>query len=178
MSSSNPGRPNVEPALKLNFLSHGTLECRNLAETRRFYEEFFGFETVQTSKISVWCRLGGAHTYVCVQNPDKPKMALLGHNGIDVATDAEVDQAYQIVVRDAAKWGLYEISKPIIQHGSYSFYFWDRDDNCWEILSNPPGGYGWMFERGDQEGMGHLKRSFGRPALSVNNDQSGDNDGT
>jgi hypothetical protein len=39
------------------------------------------------------------------------------------------------------------------------------DENFWEILSNPKGGYGWMFERGDQEGMGHLKRSFERPEL-------------
>ena len=27
-------------ALKLNFLSHGTLESRDLAFSRRFYEEF------------------------------------------------------------------------------------------------------------------------------------------
>ena len=36
-----------EPTLKLKFISHGTLECRDLAFTRRFYEEFLGFEVVQ-----------------------------------------------------------------------------------------------------------------------------------
>lgn len=159
------GKLKVGPTLKLVLLSHGTLECRNLAETRRFYEEFFGFETVQTSKISIWCRLGGTHVYVCIQNPDKPKMSLYGHNGMDVPTDADVDKAYEVCLRDADKWGLHDITKPIVQHGSYSFYFWDRDDNAWEILSNPEGGYSWMFERGDQIGMGHLRNSFDRPKL-------------
>jgi catechol-2,3-dioxygenase len=37
------------PALKLRFLSHGTLESRDLAFSRRFYEEFLGLEIVQTS---------------------------------------------------------------------------------------------------------------------------------
>ena len=151
------------PTLNLKFLSHGTLECRDINFTRKFYEEFFGFETVLTSKISIWCRLGGQHVYVCVQTPEKGKMDFYGHNGIDVSSDAEVDEAYRLVLRDAEKWGLHEVTKPTVQHGSYSFYFWDRDDNCWEILSNPEGGYSWMFERGDQEGMGHLKKSFARP---------------
>lgn len=164
--STNAARPRVKPALDLKFLSHGTLECRDLAFTRQFYEEFFGFETVQTSKISFWFRLGGKHTYVCVQSKEKVKMGFLGHNGIDVASDVAVDRAYEICLRDAEKWGLHNLTKPMVQHGSYSFYFWDKDDNAWEILSNPPGGYDWMFARGDQEGMGHLKRSFERPQLS------------
>ena len=154
------------PALNLRFLSHGTLDCRNIERTRQFYQEFFGFETVRTSKVSLWLRLGGDHVYVVVQvSGERPPMPFLNHNGIDVASDAKVDEAFAIVNRDAEKWGLYKITKPTLQHGSYSFYFYDMDDNCWEILSNPKGGYGWMFERGDQEGLGHIKKSFERPAL-------------
>lgn len=156
-----------QPALKLKFISHGTLEVRDVDRSREFYEEFFGFETVRTSKVSLWVRLGGDHVYVAVKAPpgEKAVMPFLYHNGIDVESDAEVDEAYAIVMRDAEKWGLHDITKPIIQHGSYSFYFRDMDENFWEILSNPKGGYGWMFDRGDQEGMGHLKRSFERPSL-------------
>jgi len=46
-----------EPTLKLKFLSHGTLESKDLDFTRRFYEEFFGFQVVRPSKVSIWCRL-------------------------------------------------------------------------------------------------------------------------
>ena len=60
-----------------------------------------------------------------------------------------------------------KISKPHLQHGTYSFFFWDGDDNCWEILTNPEGGYSALFEQGDQHGKGHLDRNFKRPGVST-----------
>jgi catechol-2,3-dioxygenase len=155
----------IEPVLKLKFLSHGTLETRDIEFIRRFYEEFMGFEVVRPSKVSLWIRLGGQHIYAVVQVPEgkKGEMTFLNHNGVDVETDEQVDECHRIVVRDAEKWKLHKISKPMVQHGTYSFYFWDADGNSWEILSNPPGGYSWMFERGDQEGIGHMSRKFERP---------------
>jgi catechol-2,3-dioxygenase len=155
----------TQPTLKLKFLSHGTLECRDLAFTRKFYEEFLGIEVVQTSNISIWCRLGGQHVYVCAQTGRQEAMSFAAHNGIDVESDEKVDECHQLVIRDADTWKLDKISKPTLQHGSYSFYFWDADDNAWEILSNPPGGYSWMFDRGDQSGRGHISKAFERPKL-------------
>ena len=43
------------PVLKLNFLSHGTLESRDLTFSRRFYEEFLGLEVTQRTV----CPVGG-----------------------------------------------------------------------------------------------------------------------
>ena len=97
-------------------------------------------------------------------------MPFLNHNGIDVETEADVDECHRLVVRDAELWGLTRSAEPAVQHGTYSFYFWDADDNSWEILANPPGGYTWMFERGDQEGMGHMSRKFDRPASTLRKD--------
>lgn len=51
-------------------------------------------------------------------------------------------------------------TSPVEQHGTYSFMFWDMDDNCWEILSNPARGYMWIFDQGDLEGKGHFERGF------------------
>ena len=92
-------------------------------------------------------------------------MPLLNHNGVDVAADEDVRHCHDLVMEQAEQWGLHRIGKPRVQHGTYSFYFWDMDDNCWEIQSNPKGGYGWMFERGNQEGKGHLDPGFERPQL-------------
>jgi len=50
--------------------------------------------------------------------------------------------------------------KPSARHGTYSFLFWDGDDNAWEILSTRKGGYTWIFEQGDLEGRGHFERGF------------------
>jgi hypothetical protein len=159
----------VEPALKTKFYSHATLEAKDLAFTRKFFEEFLGFQTVQLAEVSFWARLGGDQIIVVVQSPAKKKdsMPFLNHNGLDVSTEAEVDAAYEIVKRDAEKWRLQKITRPVVQHGTYCFYFWDADDNAWEILSNPEGGYSWGFALGDQTGVGHMSRKFARPASTL-----------
>jgi len=165
-SVASPARPkNKEPALKLNFLSHGTLDSRDLDFSRKFYEEFLGLQVVQTSKISLLIRLGGDHVIAVVKSKKTGEMSLLNHNGLDVKTKEEVDEAHRVVMEQAATWKLTKISKPILQHGTYSFYFWDADDNCWEILTNPEGGYRWLFEIGDQTGKGHHDRNFKRPGV-------------
>jgi catechol-2,3-dioxygenase len=140
----------MEPALKcLKFLSHGTLEARDLDQTRAFYEECLGLQTIRTSKVSLMIRLGGNNTIAVVLNPKKAgEMPILNHNGLDVATRDEVDECYRVLQAGKEKWGLGQITKPADQHGTYSFYFSDLDGNWWEILANPPGGYSWMFTQG------------------------------
>jgi catechol 2,3-dioxygenase-like lactoylglutathione lyase family enzyme len=148
------------PAIKTRFLSHGTLGSKNLDATRRFYEEFLGLEVVRTSPVSLMVRLGGQHVYAVVYTKKKDRMPRIYHNGLDVESDTEVDEAWQSCNREAEKWGLHDITKPIARHGTYSFLFWDADDNAWEILSNPKGGYTWIFEQGDLSGRGHFDREF------------------
>ena len=156
-----------EPALKLNLLSHGTLDCRDIDFSRRFYEEFLGLEVVQTSAISLLIRLGSDHCIAVVKSKKVGEMNLLNHNGLDVRTKEEVDEAHRITLANAEKWKLTKISKPFLQHGTYSFYFWDADDNCWEILTNPERGYHWLFEVGDQKGKGHHDRNMKRPGVTI-----------
>ena len=161
MSAALDTKP--QPALKLNFLSHGTLESKDLDFARKFYQEFLGLEVVQTSPISLLVRLGGPHTIAVVYSKRVGEMNLLNHNGLDVRTRQEVDAAHRVVCAEAETWKLKKISKPVLQHGTYSFYFWDADGNCWEILTNPEGGYSWLVEKGDLAGKGHLDRNFARP---------------
>lgn len=146
--------------LKPTMISHGTLGSRDLEATRAFYTEFLGLDVVRTSPISMMVRLGTDHVYAVVQVKDKPDMGRINHNGLDVDSDEDVDAAYQSVLDHQENWGLHNATRPVAQHGTYSFMFWDQDENCWEILSNPPRGYNWIFEKGDQEGRGHLERDF------------------
>ena len=153
-------RNSTTPALKTRFLSHGTLGSRDLETTRKFYEEFLGLEVVRTSHVSLMIRLGGQHVYAVVLSKKKEPMPRIYHNGLDVDTDSDVDEAWRQCHAQAGKWGLHQITKPIARHGTYSFLFWDADDNAWEILSNPRGGYTWIFEHGDLAGKGHFERGF------------------
>ena len=146
--------------IKTRFISHGTLGSKDLDATRRFYEEFLGLEVVRTSPVSLMIRRGGQHVYAVVLTKNKERMPRCYHNGLDVDSDAEVDAAWRVCTDEAAKWGLHEITKPLERHGTYSFLFWDADDNAWEVLSNPKGGYTWIFEQGDLEGRGHFAKGF------------------
>ena len=146
--------------IKSRFISHGTLGSHDLEATRKFYEEFLGFEVVRTSPVSLFVRLGGKHVYAVVQSRHYKPMDRLNHNGIDVETDADVDEAWRLCHEQARKWGITRITQPVAVHGTYSFHFMDRDGNDWEILSNPEGGYTWIFDQGDQSGKGHMEKGF------------------
>jgi catechol 2,3-dioxygenase-like lactoylglutathione lyase family enzyme len=146
--------------LNTRFISHGTLGSTDLERTRTFYEEFLGLEVVRTSPVSLFVRLGGNHVYAVVLSKKYGPMHRLNHNGLDVDTDADVDEAHRLCTEQAEKWGITGITKPHAIHGTYSFHFVDVDGNDWEILSNPPGGYTWIFDKGDQEGKGHMDKAF------------------
>ena len=154
--------PATEP-LKLNFLSHGTLESTDLDKSRGFYEDFLGLEVIRTSPISLLLRLGGNNTLAVVEVKEKVPMPMLNHNGLDVSTKADVDTAHAACVAQTEKWGIKKVTRALDQHGTYCFFLCDPDENWWEILTNPKGGYSWMFERGEQDGRGHLDKDFERP---------------
>jgi catechol 2,3-dioxygenase-like lactoylglutathione lyase family enzyme len=137
-----------EPALKVRFLSHGTLEARDIDKSRRFYEDFLGLDVVRTSHKSLMIRLGGEHTIAVIRTINTAQRTVYTHNGLDVGTREEVDAAYRVVLEQRAQWGIAEVMAPADLHGAYSFYFKDLDGNWWEILTNPEGGYSWMFKKG------------------------------
>ncbi len=160
MSAEAKTEAPVRAAIKPKFISHGTLASRDLEKTRKFYEEFLNLEVVRTSPMSLMVRLNGQHVYAVVQSKEEFEMPRIYHNGLDVDSDNDVNEAHRSVIAAQDSWGLTRVTRPVAQHGTYSFMFWDFDGNCWEILSNPRGGYNWIFEKGDLEGRGHLDRSF------------------
>lgn len=120
--------------IKPYVMSHGTLECRNLAVSRKFYEEFLGLEVVQHSPVSMALRCGFKFHIVCVEVGDEVhSMSFLTHWGIDVRSRDEVDTAYQAAQQHREEYGIQKATEPVEQHGVYSFYLQDRDNNWWEV---------------------------------------------
>ncbi|MBV9013189.1 MAG: VOC family protein [Pseudonocardiales bacterium] len=137
----------TSPLVDIRFISHGTLDAVNLQESRRFYEEVFGFEVVQLSKISLLLRKGGEHTYVVVETgKEDHKMSLMNHNGIDVGSPEEVDRAHATLTAVKKKYRIRQIHPVRRQHGVYSFYLLDLDGNWWEIVANRVGGYSYTYD--------------------------------
>jgi hypothetical protein len=129
------------PALKFTFPARGTRQSRDLAFTRRFHDEFRGLQVVQTDQVSLMVGLGGKHRISVVYTKRPSEMRLLKHNGHDVETNDEVDATYKAVLAESEQWKPHNITKPVLQHGTYGYYFWDADKNYWETSANPQGRY-------------------------------------
>lgn len=137
--------------LKPYVLSHGTLECRNLRVSRKFYEEFLGLECVVHSPSSMVIRLGLKFHVVAVEVGDAMHPAeLLNHWGLDVGSKEEVDASYQKVLEYKDVYGIMEVKEPVARHGVYSFYFRDHDSNWWELQHYPGFIHDDMFDFGDR----------------------------
>src|SRR3979490_1375608 len=107
-------------------LSHGTLMCRDLAKSRRFYEEFLGLEVVRHARPAMMLRLRTGMYVVAVCTGEKvPNQHVLTHWGLNVVTRAEVDRAHAEAQRLKGTYGMQKINKVLERHGAYGFYFQD-----------------------------------------------------
>jgi hypothetical protein len=72
-------------------------------------------------------------------------MSMLNHNGFEVGSAEEVDQAHKLIMSVKDEWGL-KVMPPRTLHGDHTFYFLDFDGNWWEIVEVRKGGYVADFE--------------------------------
>ncbi|MEB3259764.1 MAG: VOC family protein [Cyanobacteriota bacterium] len=115
-------------------LSHGTITCRDLVKSRRFYEEFLGLEVVHHIQPAMVLRLATNVYIACVCLGEKaPPNTVWSHFGFNVASPEEVDRIHQEALRLMDDYELQHIDPPRPLHGAYSFYLQDRDTNWWEI---------------------------------------------
>jgi predicted lactoylglutathione lyase len=125
---------NQSSVVKPYLLSHGTLECRSLKESRRFYEEFLGLECVRHAQQAMHARCGIKFSIVCVEvGGDVKPMSVLNHWGLEVDSREQVEHAYKSALAMKDKYKIGKITEPSMRHGIYSFYLEDLDGNYWEI---------------------------------------------
>jgi catechol 2,3-dioxygenase-like lactoylglutathione lyase family enzyme len=140
----------TEKVVKPTHLSHGTLACRDLAASRRFYEEFLGLEVVRHARPAMMLRLNSSMYVVCVSiGENVPQTHLMNHWGVNVSSREEVDRAHEAAHRLKDAYGIQKIKAVRDFHGAYGFYLQDRDNNWWEIQHEPrrPDDF---FSKGDQ----------------------------
>lgn len=140
----------AESLVKTTLFSHGTMDVRDLAASRRFYEEFLGLECVQHHPFAMMVRKKQYFSVVAVQVGDKVKeLHVLHHWGVDVPSRDEVDRAHALAEQHKERYGIRKIMPVTDQHGAYSFYLEDRDSNWWEIQYVEDRFHDKMFDRGD-----------------------------
>src|SRR5437016_13994375 len=75
-------------------MSHGTMECYSLKESRRFYEEFLGLECVRHAKPAMVVRCGLEFQIVAVEVGNAvPPVNVLNPWRLDVGSNEDVHQA-------------------------------------------------------------------------------------
>ena len=147
----------IQPLNQPIILSHGTLECRNLANSRRFYEEFLGFECVRHSKRSLKIRKGGYWAIVCLERGDHVQPLRIGnHWGLDLDSREAVQRAHALATEHKEKYGIQKITKVTDDTDTYQPLF---HGPRWQLVGIPICGRGparsghgrndFHFERGD-----------------------------
>jgi catechol 2,3-dioxygenase-like lactoylglutathione lyase family enzyme len=145
---------NEKSVVRPYVMSHGTMECYSLKESRKFYEEFLGLECVRHAKPAMVVRCGLKFHIVAVEVGEAVHpVNLLNHWGMDVATKEQVDAAYENALKHKDKYKIRQVLKPVMQHGVYSFYMEDLDHNWWEIQHYPGFQNEDLFDFGDRFDM-------------------------
>ena len=140
--------------IKPYVMSHGTLECRSLKESRKFYEEFLGLECARHAIPAMVIRCGLKFHIVAVEvGENVHPLNVLNHWGIDVESREKVDEAYQNALKYQETYKIRQVLKPVAQHGVYSFYLEDLDHNWWEVQYIPGFQHEDMFDFGDRFSM-------------------------
>ena len=162
--------PERKSIIKPYVMSHGTLECRNLKDSRRFYEEFLGLECVRHAIPAMVIRCGLKFHIVCVEVGDNVHpLNVLNHWGIDVESREKVDEAYQNALKYKDEYKIKQVLKPVSQHGVYSFYLEDLDHNWWEVQNVAGFQHEDMFDFGDRFSMEDGTQMGDLKELSIKN---------
>jgi catechol 2,3-dioxygenase-like lactoylglutathione lyase family enzyme len=142
---------NRDSVLHPYMISHGTLECRSLARSKKFYEEVLGLECVVHSPTSMAIRCGLKFHITAVEVGDDLHPAnLLNHWGLDLESRDAVDKAHADIIAAKERYGIDEVRQPMERHGVYGFYLQDLDGNWWEIQHYDGFLHDDIFDFGDQ----------------------------
>lgn len=137
-------------AIRTTSLERGTFLTRDLAACRRMLEEVLDLECVRYAPKAMYVRERGhrkgepleGRPYLVLEVREVDEIpnpqAFLNHWGVFVASQTAVDLAYEAITKNKDRYGIGVVHKPKANHGAYSFYFADADDNWWEVEHRIP----------------------------------------
>ncbi|MDF2114752.1 Rieske 2Fe-2S domain-containing protein [Roseiarcaceae bacterium H3SJ34-1] len=132
---------------EIESFSHGTLECRDLEVTKRFYREFLGLHCVRMSKRVCWVWLGGEWLIACIgAGAFKQPQEKQNRFALRLESSQAVEAAYAAAVAAAEEWQLAAVEAVEGPEEFRSFLLNDMDGNWWEIYSRAGTRYDDIFD--------------------------------
>jgi catechol 2,3-dioxygenase-like lactoylglutathione lyase family enzyme len=134
-------------------VAYVTLESADLDATAAFYREFLGLEVALRDGALYSDGRGGVNLIVVPAEGEPLPQPVLNHHGLTLPEGdrAGVEFVHAMLLEHGERYGVRKTQKITEQHGSYAFYFQDRDTNWWEVetlmaglnpwqrISNEPG---------------------------------------
>lgn len=132
-------------------LSHGTIECNDIAATRRFLNEFLGIDVVRPLEEAQYMWKGGPWSVVCVcvegeQKDQGPENRFR----LAVASAGEVDAAHDAAKKHTADYAIKKVTDVTQSGGLRAFTLQDLNHVWWEIAHVDRAHYDRVFEAGDK----------------------------
>lgn len=132
-------------------LSHGTVECKDIDVSRRFYRDFLGLETVRRGDMAIWFRCGGGWMVASVGTGEKQEsLPIEARWCLDMASAEDVTNAHAYAHRLKDEFHIQEILPIEEKKGRRMFCLKDLDGNWWEIGFHPGRLYDAVFESASQ----------------------------
>ena len=118
-------------------LSHGTVECNDIAKTREFYERFLGLTVIQPLPVAIYASAGGYWQLVCVNTPTRLREQDVANRFCLHVDEDNVREAHQAALRDREHFGIQQVGEVTDVGGATGFVLKDRDNVWWEISAMP-----------------------------------------
>ena len=141
----------VTPLIKNEFFSHGTIECTDMAATRKFLVDFLGLDIIRPLKEAQYMWKGGPWSVVCVniQDGECKEQPTENRFVLSVATADEVDAAHAAALAGKDDYGIKQVLGIESANGLRSFKLLDLNNTWWEISNVSQAHYDDIFARGD-----------------------------
>ena len=141
----------VTPLVNNDFFSHGTIECTDMAATRRFLVDFLGLDIIRPLKEAQYMWKGGPWSVVCVcvQDGEAKEQRTDNHFKLSVASAADVDSAHAAALAHKDEYGIKKVLDVESAEGHRSFKLLDLNNTWWEITTVSQAWYDDVFAKGD-----------------------------
>ena len=141
----------ITPVVDNELFSHGTIECTDMAATRKFLTEFLGLDIIRPVKEAQYMWKGGPWSLVCVcvEDGEAKDQGPQNHFKLAVTSAAEVDEAHAAALRVKNDYGIGKVLDVMSENGVRSFLLQDLNKHWWQIAHVSQAHYDALFERGD-----------------------------
>ena len=172
----------AKPAVDSLGITKGHYECKFLEKTVPVLSELLALEVVARRETEVTMKHPNTDWLLVIHEsgPGAPDKPFRNHYGVRVTDNAEVDRAYDYLMRKKEQLGLKKVVMRNERSGSYSVFFVEPGGNYWEIESyqhrHEAGlpydvSYPWAtpLAREKFPGRGYIPQAFTHGTIECNN---------